>query len=78
MIHDIPLGRQAAYPSHYDPSLLFPIPRAQARDEIGIDARALPFIGHDRCVAYELSWLDPRGKPVVVTATIEVLRTRPS
>ena len=72
MIHDIPLGREVAYPSHYDPGLLFPIPRAQARDEIGIDARALPFIGHDRWHAYELSWLDLYGKPVVAPATIEV------
>ena len=77
MIHDIPLGREVAYPSHYDPGLLFPIPRAQARDEIGIDARALPFIGHDRWHAYELSWLDTRGKPVVATATLEIPATAP-
>lgn len=77
MIHDIPLGREVAYPSHYDPGLLFPIPRAQARDEIGIDARALPFIGHDRWHAYELSWLDTRGKPEVATATLEIPATAP-
>ncbi|NOT88089.1 MAG: NADPH-dependent 7-cyano-7-deazaguanine reductase QueF [Lysobacter sp.] len=75
MIHDIPLGREVAYPSHYDPGLLFPIPRAQARDEIGVDARALPFIGHDRWHAYELSWLDERGKPAVATATLEIPAT---
>lgn len=75
MIHDIPLGREVAYPSHYDPGLLFPIARAQARDEIGIDARALPFIGHDRWHAYELSWLDTRGKPAVATATLEIPAT---
>ena len=70
--NDIPLGREIAYPSHYDAGLLFPIARALGRDDIGIDARALPFIGHDRWHAYELSWLDARGKPVVATATIEV------
>ena len=75
MIHDIPLGREVAYPSHYDPGLLFPIARAQARDEIGIDARALPFIGHDRWHAYELSWLDTNGKPAVATATLEIPAT---
>lgn len=69
---DIPLGREVAYPSHYDSGLLYPIPRTHGRDEIGIDAHALPFIGHDRWHAYELSWLDPRGKPLVATATIEV------
>ena len=28
---DIPLGREVAYPGQYDPTLLFPIPRAQAQ-----------------------------------------------
>ncbi len=73
----IPLGREVAYPDRYDPSLLFPIPRAQARGEIGVDAAALPFIGHDRWHAYELSWLDRGGKPVVATATLSVPATSP-
>lgn len=68
----IPLGRDVAYPDRYDPSLLFPIPRAQGREEIGLRAAALPFAGHDRWHAYELSWLDARGKPVVATATLAV------
>ena len=72
------LGREVAYPSSYDPALLFPIPRAQARGEIGLDEAALPFIGHDRWHAYELSWLDARGKPVVATATLEVPATSPN
>ncbi|MGX5729608.1 NADPH-dependent 7-cyano-7-deazaguanine reductase QueF [Pseudoxanthomonas beigongshangi] len=66
------LGREVAYPDHYDPSLLFPIPRRQARGEIGVDDDALPFHGHDRWHAYELSWLDARGKPRVATATFTV------
>lgn len=70
------LGREVAYPRHYDASLLFPIPRAAARDQIGI-GDALPFIGHDRWHAYELSWLDARGKPVIETATITVPATSP-
>ena len=41
------LGREVAYPRHYDPSLLFPIPRANARAELGL-GDALPFTGHDR------------------------------
>ncbi|TXH72186.1 MAG: NADPH-dependent 7-cyano-7-deazaguanine reductase QueF [Lysobacteraceae bacterium] len=69
---DIPLGREVAYPRHYAPDLLFPIPRAQARAEIGIDETGLPFVGHDRWHAYELSWLDTRGKPVIATATLNV------
>ena len=67
----IPLGREVAYPRHYDPGLLFPIARTLGRAEIGI-GDAQPFIGHDRWHAYELSWLDGRGKPVVATATITV------
>lgn len=66
------LGREVAYPAHYDPSLLFPIPRRQARAEIGIADGVLPFDGYDRWHAYELSWLDARGKPRVATATFTV------
>ncbi|GAB6195355.1 NADPH-dependent 7-cyano-7-deazaguanine reductase QueF [Lysobacter xanthus] len=65
----IPLGRHVDYPSTYDASLLFPIARAQGREAIGV-AMPLPFAGHDRWHAYELSWLDARGKPHVATATI--------
>ena len=65
------LGREVAYPRHYDASLLFPIPRAAARAGLGLGA-TLPFAGHDRWHAYELSWLDARGKPVVETATFLV------
>ena len=65
----IPLGRHVDYPTAYDATLLFPIPRAQGRDAIGI-AAPLPFTGHDRWHAYELSWLDGRGKPHVATATL--------
>jgi 7-cyano-7-deazaguanine reductase len=72
------LGREVAYPAHYDPALLFPIPRAPARADTGIDATsALPFIGHDRWHAYELSWLDARGKPAVDTATVRVPAASP-
>ena len=68
----LPLGRVVVYPRRYDPALLFPIPRAQGRDALGVHGEALPFAGHDRWHAYELSWLDARGKPVVATATFTV------
>ncbi len=68
----IPLGREVTYPDRYDPGLLFAIPRTEGRAEIGIEAVALPFVGHDRWHAYELGWLDARGKPVVETATLHV------
>jgi len=72
------LGRAVDYPRRYDPSLLFAIPRDNGRRDIGIDARALPFIGTDRWHAYELSWLDPRGKPCVATARFELPATTPN
>lgn len=73
MTAEIPLGREVAYPSHYDPSLLFPIARAQGRDALGLAGDAtLPYTGYDRWHAYELSWLDARGLPRVATATFTV------
>jgi len=74
---DSSLGREVSYPSQYDPGLLFPIPRAGARAEIGLDDAALPFVGHDRWHAFELGWLDLRGKPQVAVATVQVPCTSP-
>ena len=58
------LGKTSAYIDQYDASLLFPIARAAKRAEIGIDAAA-PFFGADMWTAFELSWLNLRGKPQV-------------
>ena len=71
-----PLGRDVAYPRHYDATLLYPIPRRLGREAIGV-AAPLPFIGHDRWNAYELSWLEPGGKPRVATATLQVTADSP-
>ncbi|HSR65025.1 MAG TPA: NADPH-dependent 7-cyano-7-deazaguanine reductase QueF, partial [Xanthomonadaceae bacterium] len=73
----LPLGRQVDYPRRYDASLLFPIPRAPGRHDLGVDPAALPFTGLDRWYGYELSWLDGGGKPVVATLTLEVPATTP-
>ena len=61
------LGKASAYVDQYDASLLFPIPRAGKREEIGING-ASPFFGADIWTAYELSWLNLRGKPQVALA----------
>ena len=67
------LGREVAYPRSYDATLLFPIARAQGRASLGlVEGAPLPFAGNDRWHAYEASWLDLRGKPVVATLTITV------
>mgnify|MGYP003576147853 CR=1 FL=1 len=62
-----PLGRQTDYVSVYAPQLLFPIPRAESREVLGI-GDVLPFYGVDIWTGYELSWLDAKGKPVVAVA----------
>lgn len=50
----------------YDASLLFPIPRAEKRAEIGLtDPKKIPFMGADLWTAFELSWLNLRGKPQI-------------
>lgn len=66
-----PLGRHSDYIDTYTPSLLFPIPRKEKRDEIGVPD-PLPFHGVDIWNAYELSWLDPKGKPHVAMATFYI------
>jgi 7-cyano-7-deazaguanine reductase len=66
-----PLGKATAYPDRYDASLLFAIQRAAQRNDLGIVA-ALPFSGVDIWTAYELSWLNRRGRPVVAVAEIRV------
>ena len=62
-----PLGKSTVYDERYNPSVLFPIPRADKRSEIGV-AELLPFHGVDVWNAYELSWLNLRGKPMVALA----------
>ncbi|MCD6077852.1 MAG: hypothetical protein K0R89_1790 [Ramlibacter sp.] len=56
------LGKPVAYADRYDASLLYPIARAPKREELGL-AGALPFFGADLWTAFELSWLNRRGKP---------------
>ncbi|MFC4158621.1 NADPH-dependent 7-cyano-7-deazaguanine reductase QueF [Chitinimonas lacunae] len=72
-----PLGRTTTYADQYDPSLLFPIPRQAKRDEIGVGA-TLPFFGADIWNAYELSWLNPRGKPQIALASFTVPADSPN
>ncbi len=65
------LGKSSAYIDQYDASLLFPIARQTKRDELGIKT-TLPFMGADLWTAYELSWLNQRGKPQIALAHITV------
>ncbi len=74
---DSPLGKAVAYADQYDPTLLYPIARAPKRAEIGVPATP-PFVGADLWTAYELSWLNPRGKPQVAIAQFTVPAETPN
>jgi len=71
------LGKAVAYADQYDPTLLYPIARAPKRAEIGVPATP-PFIGADLWTAYELSWLNLRGKPQVAIAQFTVPAETPN
>lgn len=70
-VGNAPLGHQTPYPTSYDNTLLFPVARAKQREAMGI-ALEWAFFGVDVWNAYELFWLNPRGKPVRSYATFTV------
>lgn len=72
-----PLGKPSSYQSEYDPALLFPIARQTKREELGISG-TLPFYGIDIWNAYEVSWLNLRGKPQIAIASITVPADSPN
>lgn len=59
-----PLGEKIPNPSKYDPGILYAIPRWAARSLLDIDKK-LRLYGIDHWHAYEISWLNSRGKPQV-------------
>ena len=69
----LPLGQTTQYPDQYDPGLLYPIPRSENRLKLGIkDGQALPFVGVDIWNAFELSWLNQKGKPQIALAEFQI------
>jgi 7-cyano-7-deazaguanine reductase len=66
-----PLGEPTDYPDEYSPQVLFAVSRIEARKALGLGVE-LPFQGEDVWNAWELSWLESSGKPVVATAVITV------
>jgi 7-cyano-7-deazaguanine reductase len=72
-----PLGKSASYPTDYAPEVLFPMPRATQRALIGVGEQPV-FMGADLWTAYELSWLNPRGKPQVALARLVVPADSPN
>ncbi len=61
------LGKKTAYVEYYAPDLLFPVPRSLARQKTGIQEPYL-YDGEDIWNGFELSWLNPKGKPQIALA----------
>ncbi|MGM0783241.1 MAG: NADPH-dependent 7-cyano-7-deazaguanine reductase QueF [Pseudomonadota bacterium] len=78
MLEHAPLGRESAYPERYDAGLLYSIARAANRMPLDIDEGRLPFVGEDEWHAFEVSWLNARGKPVVAVARIRMPADSPN
>ena len=73
------LGQATPYPDQYDPSLLFPIPRSENRRKLDIKPnQALPFVGVDIWNAFELSWLNKKGKPQIALAEFQIPADSPN
>lgn len=68
-MQELELGKKSEYNPHYNPEILFAIPRHSKRAEIGI-LGDIPFYGQDIWNHYEVSWLNKKGKPIVVLAEI--------
>ncbi len=73
-----PLGQSVSYVSQYDPTLLFPIARSHNRAALNLADDKLPFTGVDLWNAYELSWLDAKGKHRIAMATFSVPADSPN
>lgn len=73
----LPLGKATVYKTEYDPGLLCPFPRQLKRDVIGVTDR-LPFGGYDIWNAFELSWLNGKGKPIVAMGEFSIPCTSPN
>ncbi|ASK33538.1 NADPH-dependent 7-cyano-7-deazaguanine reductase QueF [Alloalcanivorax mobilis] len=72
LLHDTPLGRASDYVDQYTPALLCPVPRWDAREGLELENSDLPFHGMDLWNAYELSWLNGKGKPMVAVAELTI------
>ena len=76
---NLPLGKASTYLTEYTPSLLKAIPRSLSRGmSRNIPTTHLPFDGIDIWNAYELSWLNSKGKPEVALGEFFIPCTSPN
>ncbi|MEM8594823.1 MAG: NADPH-dependent 7-cyano-7-deazaguanine reductase QueF [Pseudomonadota bacterium] len=76
-MHDtLSLGKHTEYPKSYAPEVLDAIPRAMSREALVRDwpdnTPQPPMHGHDVWHAYEVSWVNSRGKPLVGCVTLTI------
>ena len=67
-----PLGKSTEYIDQYDASLLYPIARNESWEASGLNRNDVAFYGEDIWNAYEVSWLNSKGKPMVCLAEFRV------
>lgn len=72
------LGKDVEYQEQYAPELLQAVPRQINRTEIGLNDDNLPFDGCDIWNGYELSWLNPKGKPCIAVLRCSVPANSPN
>ncbi|WP_163938060.1 NADPH-dependent 7-cyano-7-deazaguanine reductase QueF, partial [Paraferrimonas sp. SM1919] len=65
------------YVSEYAPELLQGVPRSLNRDALALDEKTT-FDGADLWTCFEISWLNPKGKPHVAIANVEVPAASPN
>lgn len=63
------LGQDVSYPTHYDPSVLFAIDRAPNRQGLNLPEH---WHGADIWYAYEMSWLNAKGKPIAAVGRFSI------
>jgi len=70
------LGKETDYPTTYQPEVLFPIARAQAREQYA-DVAGI-YKGQDWWHVFEISWLNTKGIPQVAIGRIALPATSPN
>jgi len=70
------LGKQVPGSEAYEPSLLFPVPRRNARSSL--PGATFAGYGEDIWHAYELSWLDRAGRPQMFVGTLVIPASSPN
>lgn len=66
-LKSLTLGKETQYDNSFDAKLLQGVPRSLNRSSLNLIGE-LPFYGQDIWTAYELSWLNLKGKPIVAMA----------